>query len=176
MTLDLNAQPISAHHLTIRQAQLSGAVPNDLDTIRDLILAVGLSTERSAITATLDGCTYWIADLDGTPAGCIGLEHGELNQDGGVSLLRSASVLPAARRQGLGRALALSALTYASLRGDRALYLFSSDAGPFWQQFGFVPASSDEVLADLPNAPQVLSGKHRGWIRTERAWKRVVNS
>ncbi len=171
MTLDLNAQPISAHHLTIRQAQLS-----DLDTIRDLILAVGLSTERNAITATLDGCTYWIADLDGTPAGCIGLEHGEPNQEGSVSLLRSASVLPAARRQGLGRALALSALTYASLRGDRALYLFSSDAGPFWQSFGFVPVSSAEVLAALPAAPQVVSGECRGWIHTELAWKRAVNS
>lgn len=163
--------PYSSPHIDLRRAETT-----DLDTIRDLILAVGLSSERSAITATLEGCTYWIADLNGVPAGCIGLEHGEPNQEGSVSLLRSASVLPAARRQGLGRALALSALTYASLRGDRALYLFSSDAGPFWQPFGFVPVSSAEVLVALPAAPQVVSGECRGWIHTELAWKRTVNS
>ena len=158
------SEPFSTHHLTIRRAETT-----DLDTIRDLILAVGLSTERTVITATLEGCTYWIASLDGAPAGCIGLEHGE-----GVSLLRSASVLPALRRRGLGRALALSALTYASLRGDQVLYLFSSDAGPFWQQFGFVPVDSSEVSSALPSAPQVVSGECRGWIHTELAWKRAV--
>ncbi len=154
------------HHLTIRRAEFA-----DLEIIRDLIAAVGLSTERNAITATLDGCTYWIADLNGLPAGCIGLEHGE-----GVSLLRSASVLPQARRQGLGRALAISALTYASLRGDRALYLFSSDAGPFWQPFGFVSVDAAEVSAALPTAPQVRSGQDRGWIHHEQAWKRVIQA
>ena len=158
------SQTFSTRHLTIRQAHTS-----DLDTIRDLILVVGLSSERNAITATLDGCTYWIADLDGSPAGCIGLEHGA-----GVSLLRSASVLPDSRRKGLGRALALSALTYASLRGDKVLYLFSSDAGPFWQQFGFEPVASSEVSAALPEAPQVQSGECRGWIHSELAWKRAV--
>ena len=169
MTLAPNSS--ADHHITIRQAQLS-----DLDTIRDLILAVGLSTERNAVTATLDGCTYWIADLNGMPAGCIGLEHGEPTQAGGVSLLRSASVLPDSRRQGLGRALAMSALTYASLRGDRVIYLFSSDAGPFWQQFGFVPVDAAEVSAALPGAPQVLSGECRGWIHSEQAWKRQVGA
>lgn len=153
-------------YITIRQARIS-----DLDTVRDLIVAAGLSAERGASTATLDGCTYWIADLNGTPAGCIGLEHGE-----GVSLLRSASVLPASRRRGLGRALAMSALTYASLRGDKALYLFSSGAGPFWQQFGFVPVDTAEISAALPNAPQVVSGERRGWIEREQAWKRVIGA
>ncbi|GAA4020508.1 GNAT family N-acetyltransferase [Deinococcus rubellus] len=156
----------SSLHIDLRRAETK-----DLDTIRDLILTVRLSSERSAITATLEGCTYWIADLNGVPAGCIGLEHGE-----GVSLLRSASVLPAARRQGLGRALALSALTYSSLRGDRALYLFSSDAGPFWQPFGFVPVDVTEVCAALPEAPQVVSGLSRGWIHGESAWQRAVGA
>ncbi|AZI41537.1 GNAT family N-acetyltransferase [Deinococcus psychrotolerans] len=153
-------------HITIRQAKLS-----DLDTIHDLILAAGLSTERSAITATLEGCTYWMADLNGIPAGCIGLELGQ-----GASLLRSASVLPASRRRGLGRALVMSALTYATLRGDKRLYLFSSGAGPFWEPFGFVPVSSAEVSAALPSAPQVLSGQSRGWIEREQAWKRVMGA
>lgn len=150
-------------HIKLRQATTA----TDLDIIRDLILVVGLSTERSAITATLDDCTYWIADLDGVPAGCIGLEHGQ-----GVSLLRSASVRPEARRGGIGRALATSALTQASLRGDSAVYLFSSDAGPFWEQFGFVPATAADVTAALPDAPQVRSGLLRGWIHEEQVWRR----
>ena len=157
-------QLLQADHIKLRQATEA-----DLDILRDLILAVGLSTERSAITATLEGCTYWIADLNGAPAGCIGLEHG-----GGVSLLRSASVLPAARRRGLGRALATSALTHATLRGDRAVYLFSSDAGPFWQTFGFAPVPVEELEAALPAVPQVVSGQCRGWIREELAWKREL--
>ncbi|MEO8184729.1 MAG: GNAT family N-acetyltransferase, partial [Deltaproteobacteria bacterium] len=41
------------------------------------------------------------------------------------------AVLPTARSQGLGRALVTSALTHASLRGDRAVYLFSQEAGDF---------------------------------------------
>lgn len=162
--MTLTPVPLSTMHVKIRQATEA-----DLDTLRDLIVAVGLSTERSVITATLEGCTYWIAELDGEPSGCIGLEHGE-----GVSLLRSVSVLPRARRQGLGRALATSALTHATLRGDRAVYLFSSDAGPFWQTFGFQPAAVGELEAALPDAPQVLSGQTRGWIREAVAWKREL--
>ncbi|MEF2278988.1 GNAT family N-acetyltransferase [Deinococcus sp. YIM 134068] len=160
MTLDTDT------HIKLRQAT-SGA---DLETLRDLILAVGLSHERAAITATLDGSTYWIAELDGVPAGCIGLEHGE-----GASLIRSATVLPHARRQGLGRALAMSALTQASLRGDRAVYLFSSDSGPFWEQFGFTQVPPETVAAALPGTPQVRSGECRGWLRDEVGWVRPLN-
>ncbi|AWN24547.1 GNAT family N-acetyltransferase [Deinococcus irradiatisoli] len=149
-------------HVKLRQA-----APEDFGTVLDLLSACGLHTS----SVTPQGSTYWIADLDGRPSGCIGLEHGEQ-----ASLLRSMGVLPAARRQGLGRALALSALTYASLRGDAALYLFSSDAGAFWQQFGFVPVDAAEVAAALPGTPQVQSGECKGWIHQEQAWKRVIGA
>ncbi|WP_102126397.1 GNAT family N-acetyltransferase [Deinococcus planocerae] len=161
MTLDQGT------HVKLRQA--GGEA--DLDTLRDLILAVGLSSERGAITATFQGSTYWIADLDGRPAGCIGLEHGE-----GASLIRSATVLPHARRQGLGRALATSALTQATLRGDRAVYLFSSDAGPFWEQFGFTRVAPETVAAALPQTPQVRSGECRGWLKDEVGWMRALGA
>ncbi|BDP42745.1 GNAT family N-acetyltransferase [Deinococcus aetherius] len=159
MTLDTDT------HIKLRQAEGE----TDLDTLRDLILAVGLSSERGAITATLDGSTYWIAELDGVPAGCIGLEHGK-----GASLIRSATVLPHARRQGLGRALATSALTQATLRGDQAVYLFSSDAGPFWEQFGFTQVPPETVAAALPDTPQVRSGECRGWLKDEVGWVRSL--
>lgn len=153
-------------HIHLRQATTEA----DLDTLRDLILAVGLSSERDTITVTLEGSTYWIAELDGVPGGCIGLEHGE-----GASLIRSTAVVPGARGQGLGRALAESALTYATLRGDRTVYLFSTDAGPFWRAFGFEEVPVAELAAALPHTPQVLSGQQRGWIRDEVAWKRTLN-
>lgn len=153
-------------HIKLRQA----TTPEDLEIIRDLILSAGLSTVRAHITATLGGSTYWIAELDGQPGGCIGLEHG----GDGVSLIRSAVVIPEARGQGLGRALVQSALTHASLRGDHTVYLFSTGAGDYWKRFDFVPVDAHELAAALPHAPQVQSGLERGWIHDELAWKRVL--
>lgn len=151
-------QPLTDMHVKLRQA-----APADFPVILDLLTRCGLHTS----SVTLDGSTYWIADLDGVPGGCIGLEHGE-----GASLIRSTAVLPQARSQGLGRALVQSALTQATLRGDRTVYLFSQEAGDYWRRFGFVPVSAGEIAAALPRAPQVRSGVLRGWIADEQAWRR----
>jgi N-acetylglutamate synthase-like GNAT family acetyltransferase len=142
--------------------KLREALPGDFDIIRDLLTRCGLTTG----SVTQEGCTYWIADLDGVPGGCIGLEHGP-----GVSLIRSTAVVPEARGQGLGRALVTSALTQASLLGDRAVYLFSEEAGDYWRRFDFRPVAPGEIIGALPDAPQVRSGLTRGWIHAEQAWK-----
>lgn len=160
--------PSPAHHPDAA-FKVQPAAPGEIEVVRDLLLETGLSHDRAQISATFEGCTYWIARLAGEPIGCIGLEHGE-----GVSLLRSAAVLPWARGLGVGRALAQSALTLASLRGDRAVYLFSSDAGAYWQRLGFEEVPVDELAAALPDAPQVKSGLTRGWLPSETAWKRVL--
>lgn len=152
--------PLDAVHVKLRQA-----APADFPTVTDLLTRCGLHTS----SVTPEGSTYWIADLNGVPGGCIGLEHGEA-----ASLIRSTAVLPEARSQGLGRALVASALTYASLRGDRTVYLFSSEAGDYWARFGFVPATVAEIEAALPDAPQVRSGLLRGWIHEEQVWKREM--
>ncbi|PTA68803.1 GNAT family N-acetyltransferase [Deinococcus arcticus] len=149
-------------HVKLRQAQ-----PEDFPTILDLLGRCGLHTS----SVTPQGSTYWIADLNGEPGGCIGLEHGE-----GVSLIRSTAVLPGARAQGLGRALVRSALTQATLRGDRRVYLFSEEAGDYWRRFGFRPVTADEISAALPGAPQVQSGLTRGWIHDEQAWRLDVQA
>ncbi len=148
---------LSDMHVKLRQA-----APADLPVILDLLTRCGLHTT----SVTPQAGTYWIADLDGVPGGCIGLEHGE-----GVSLIRSTAVLPEARAQGLGRALVRSALTHATLRGDRSVYLFSEEAGDYWRRFGFVPVTADEISAALPDAPQVVSGLCNGWIGGEQAWR-----
>ncbi|WP_291426909.1 GNAT family N-acetyltransferase [Deinococcus sp.] len=151
--------------LTDTHIRLLQAAPGDFGTIHTLLKECGLYT--SSITP--EGSTYWLAMLDGLPGGCIGLEHGN-----GVSLIRSTAVLPQFRGHGLGRALVSSALTQASLRGDHTVYLFSSEAGDYWQRFGFVPSSPAEVEAALPEAPQVKSGVLRGWIQDEQVWKRAM--
>ena len=89
-----------------------------------------------------------------------------------MSLIRSTAVLPEYRSHGLGRALVLSALTHASLRGDHTVYLFSSEAGDYWKRYGFIPSTAAEIEAALPEAPQVQSGVLRGWIKEEQVWKR----
>lgn len=151
--------------LTDMHVKLREARPEDFDIIRDLLTRCGLTTG----SVTSEGCTYWIADLDGVPGGCIGLEHGP-----GVSLIRSTAVVPEARNQGLGRALVTSALTQASLLGNRAVYLFSEEAGNYWRRFDFVPSTPDEIIAAMPAAPQVVSGLTKGWIHAEQAWKRTL--
>lgn len=151
--------------LSDKHIRLIQAGPEDFGTVKALLEQAELHTS----SVTPEGSTYWIAFLDGQPGGCIGLEHGE-----GASLIRSTAVLPEFRSEGLGRALVLSALTQASLRGDHTVYLFSSEAGDYWGRFGFVPATGEELGAALPQAPQVRSGQCRGWIRDEQAWKRPL--
>ncbi|MFC4640475.1 GNAT family N-acetyltransferase [Deinococcus hohokamensis] len=153
-------QTLSTMHINLRQA-----APEDFPVILDLLGRCGLHTA----SVTPAGSTYWIASLDGVPGGCIGLEHGE-----GASLIRSTAVLPDARSQGLGRALVLSALTQATLRGDHTVYLFSSEAGDYWRRFGFVPATAAQVAQALPEAAQVSSGVQKGWIHDEQVWQRAM--
>ena len=152
--------------LTDQHIKLRQATPADYPVIVDLLERTGLHTGSVTLE---EGCTYWIAELDGVPGGCIGLEHGP-----GASLIRSTAVLPAARSRGLGRALVLSALTHASLRGDGTVYLFSSEAGDYWKRFGFEPATAAEIEAALPDTPQVRSGLTRGWIHDEQVWKHAL--
>lgn len=153
--------------LSDKHIRLLQAVPDDFSTITALLEACGLYTT----SVTPEGSTYWIAFLDGQPGGCIGLEHGR-----GASLIRSTAVLPEFRSHGLGRALVVSALTQASLRGDRAVYLFSSEAGDYWKRYGFTPSTAAEVEAALPEAPQVRSGMCKGWIHEEQVWKRELGA
>lgn len=151
--------------LSDKHIRLLQAGPDDFSTITALLEASGLYTS----SVTSEGSTYWIAFLDGHPGGCIGLEHGS-----GASLIRSTAVLPEFRSHGLGRALVLSALTHASLRGDHTVYLFSSEAGDYWKRFGFVPSTAAEIEAAIPEAPQVKSGMCKGWIQEEQVWKREL--
>jgi N-acetylglutamate synthase-like GNAT family acetyltransferase len=138
----------------------------DFDAICDLVVLLKLIGDRSRITNTLDGSNYWVAVTEtGSVVGCIGLENGSK-----ASLLRSAAVHPDYQGAGVGTLLAAAAIQGALSQGDLALYLFSTDAGTFWQRFGFTPVPMSLLQAAVPHVPQVRSGIERGWILEEQAW------
>ncbi|GGR64827.1 GNAT family N-acetyltransferase [Deinococcus seoulensis] len=147
-------------------ADLHPATSADLPVIHGLILETGLSTDPALITATLDGSSYWLATEAGQVVGTVGLEHGD-----GASLLRSAAVRPAAQGRGVGAALARAAIGAARARGDRATYLFTDTAGPYWARLGFEPVRPADLIRALPDAPQVRGGLARGWIHGAAAWR-----
>jgi N-acetylglutamate synthase-like GNAT family acetyltransferase len=145
------------------------ASEDDFDTICDLVVLLKLISERSLITNTLTGSTYWIAEHEGIAVGCIGLEHGD-----GASLVRSAAIHPDFQGRGFGYQLANVAIEAARELGDKKLFLFSTGAGAFWQRFGFEEVSVWTLAEALPNVPQVRSGIERGWINEDRAWTRSL--
>jgi N-acetylglutamate synthase-like GNAT family acetyltransferase len=147
-------------------AQIQPARVEDFDAICDLVVLLKLIGSRSLITNTFDGSSYWVAKQGGTIVGCIGLEHGV-----GVSLLRSAAVHPDVQGQGIGDLLARTAISASRARGDLAIYLFSTEAGEYWQRYGFTEVAVPTLAAALPNSPQVRSGIDRGWIVDEQAWR-----
>ncbi len=142
------------------------AQPDDFDAICDLVVLLKLIGDRSLITNTFVNSSYWVAKSDNATVGCIGLEHGDR-----ASLLRSTAVHPDYQGSGLGKQLARTALDLARSRSDRAVYLFSTSAGGFWQTFGFEQVDVWTLADALPNSAQVRSGIERGWIVDDCAWR-----
>ena len=140
------------------------ASPIEADIICELLVESGLSAH--AVLAP--GTRYWLARLaDGAPVGAIGLEVGA-----GAALLRSAAVRPAARGRGIGAALLRRALAEAAAGGQKHVYLFSTDAGAYWSRQGFSEVPVPELVAALPDAPQVRHYGEQGWLPDEVAWRR----
>jgi N-acetylglutamate synthase-like GNAT family acetyltransferase len=140
------------------------ASPDDAETLRAILAEADLSAH--AVLAP--GTRYWLAQrANGDPIGAIGVEIGA-----GAVLLRSAAVRPAARGQGIGAALLRRALDEARAAGLRQAYLFSTGAGPFWSRQGFREVPVAELVAALPDAPQVRHYDEQGWLPDEVAWRR----
>lgn len=145
--------------ITIREAR-----PDDLAPIVVLLA----HAELGAKDVLAPGTRYWLAE-DSTAAlvGTIGLEFGS-----GAVLLRSMAVPRRARGQSIGAALVERALAEALAQGCRVAYLFSTDAGLYWQRRGFYEVPVPDLVAALPNAPQVRHYGELGWLPTEVAWRR----
>jgi N-acetylglutamate synthase-like GNAT family acetyltransferase len=143
---------------------IRAATPADAEPICAILAESQLSTH--AVLAA--GTRYWLAQqADGAPIGAIGCEAGA-----GAVLLRSAAVRPAARGQGIGTALLLHALNEAAAEGCQQAYLFSTDAGAYWSRQGFREVPVPELVAALPNAPQVQYYDQHGWLPDEVAWRK----
>jgi len=142
--------------VTIREAGFA-----DITKLRAVLIQAQLSTDDLLV----DGTRYWLAeDGEGQPVGVIGLELGIT-----VVLLRSAAVSPSWRGQGLGTLLVQRALDVAS--GYRYVYLFSTGAGEYWRKLGFREVPVPELVAVLPEAPQVRRYEQLGWLSSELAWR-----
>ncbi len=95
---------------------------------------------------------YWIAEAaDSSMIGVVGIELGTR-----VALLRSAAVRESLRKQGIGEALVKAALAACREFGCRDVYCFSTHAETYWQQMGFAAVGVPELVAALPDAPQVI--------------------
>lgn len=109
----------------------------------------------------------WIVARDGAEVvGTAGLEIG-----GRAALLRSVAVGPRHRRGDLGRQVVERSVDLAGTSGATIVYLFSTGAGSYFSRLGFRGVPVDEVVAALPDAPQVQRFTELGWLASEIAWR-----
>jgi N-acetylglutamate synthase-like GNAT family acetyltransferase len=155
--LESNYMPTPTGDPIIREAQ-----PGEAERIRALLAQLHLGTD----SVLAPGTRYWLAEgAGGQVIGVVGLEYGAE-----AALLRSAAVDPQTRGCGVGAALVREALRSATAEGFRRVYLFSTGAGPYWIKLGFRQAPVPELVAALPDAPQVRRYEELGWLPTEVAW------
>lgn len=108
-------------------------------------------------------------DAAGLITGTTGYESSGRNV-----LIRSVAVRPDLRAAGLGTTLAQYALEAAAGSGATTAWLFSRRSGPFWQKLGFAAASTDELVAALPDSAQVQLFQATGQLAHEVAWRRSL--
>jgi N-acetylglutamate synthase-like GNAT family acetyltransferase len=123
-----------------------------IEQTRDLALVREMLTRAGMITDGIEwpAACYLIAYLGDEAAGVIGVEA-KIDS----ALLRSLYVNESMRRRGIGAALIAAARKAAHTRGARHLYLFSTDAGEFFQRNGFAAVEVSEMVAAIPGVPQV---------------------
>lgn len=139
------------------------ALPGDSSKIKELLEESHLFSDD---LAELRGAFWVLADEAETAQGFIGFEL-----RGAQALLRSAVVAPGLRGRGHGRALTHHALNWARQNAITRVYCFSTDAGAYWQRFGFAPAPVDELVTSLPDTSQVRYFERMGWLPNELAWR-----
>jgi N-acetylglutamate synthase-like GNAT family acetyltransferase len=117
-----------------------------------------------------DGTRYWYSeDKFGRLSGVVGAEFGT-----DAVLLRSAAVAPEYRQHGIGSVLVVRVMAICRAAGVKRAYCLGSGAGSYWLRYGFDQAPVDEVIAALPNAPQVIDFARRGWLAGETAWRKTL--
>jgi len=141
-----------AHAFVIHEATVV-----ERERLHVLLTLAGLSAH--AVLAP--GTRYWLAETaDRQTIGAIGMELG------------SNAVLLRYRNKGISTALLQETLREAQAAGCSRAYLFSTGAGAYWTRQGFHEVPVPELVAALPDAPQVRRYRALGWLETEVAWRR----
>lgn len=109
------------------------------------VLALIATDDLRSEDILAEGTRYWGAFLRNELIGVIGCEY-----EGPFGLLRSALVLHAYRGHGIAARLTQTLLLAAKEMGLKAVYLFSTGAGNYWQRQGFTETSVDEVVNNMP--------------------------
>jgi amino-acid N-acetyltransferase len=121
------------------------ATSADLKPVLDLLR--GHALDLSGVRESLGD--FLVAEEQGTVVGSIGLEV-----YAPYALLRSAAILPDRKGGGLGSALVERILAHARGRGVQGLYLFTTEAAPFFERHGFVRIDRQEMPAALKATAQ----------------------
>jgi N-acetylglutamate synthase-like GNAT family acetyltransferase len=121
-----------------RTVEITPGTPAHLHAVLTLLTAVSLPCE--GVVGHFPH--FLVAHEGGTLVGVVGLEY-----YGASALLRSLAVTPAARGQGLARALTLRALHAAREQGIAQIFLLTETAAEFFPQFGFRRIAREETDA-----------------------------
>jgi GNAT superfamily N-acetyltransferase len=139
-----------------------------IEQTRDLAAVRTMLTRAGVITDGIEWppACYIAAYVGDEQVGVIGIEPMI-----DAALIRSLYVAESARRRGIGAALLAAARKAAHTRGARSLYLFSTEAGRFFQRQGFVEVPVAQLVSALDGVPQVEFYKARpDQLAREVAW------
>jgi GNAT superfamily N-acetyltransferase len=129
-----------------RAGELVVEQTRDFAIVRAMLARGGLMTEGIEWPAAC----YIVAYFGDDAVGVIGVEP-KID----AALIRSLYVDESMRRRGIGAALVGAARKAAHTRGARHLYLFSTDAGEFFERLGFTMVPVADAIAALPGVPQL---------------------
>jgi amino-acid N-acetyltransferase len=147
--------------------RIESATQADQDDVHALLDACGLSTHDLFSPAAL----YWTVRSTTALIGFCGMELA-----GHAALLRSVAVHDEYRGQGLAKRLVETAITGARARAISRVYLFSKDAGSYFQALGWHEVPVEEASQIMHAAPQVRRYHHIGWYPDERAFRRDIQA
>lgn len=118
---------------------------DEAEQVRDRLQVVGMMWED----IDLERSKFWAARYQGDLVGFARLES-----DAPHALLGSLYVEPSHREEGVGRRLVQVIETEAGQRNIEQLFLFSTDAGGFFQGLGYEEIAVAETVEKVKNTPQ----------------------
>src|SRR5271169_3150117 len=123
-----------------------------IEQTRDFVLVRAMLARGGLMTDGIEwrAACYLVAYFGDDAIGVIGVEP-KID----AALIRSLYVNESMRRRGIGSTLLAAARKAAHTRGARHLYLFSADAGGFFEPHGFTAVAVADVIAAIPGVPEV---------------------